>query len=304
MAMSDHEPILLIALLAAMADGRLTDDERAQLQAIDAQLGGSTLEDASREIALGTVRLPEVAARLTSEAVRRDAFATALAICAHDGVTTPTERQFLNELRTALGLDPAGTGPIEQEAAHVAGAPIAGAAPAAVQDGPPPSVAGIDDLILQQAMLTGALELLPDKLANMAIIPLQLRLVYQIGQRHGQQLDAAQVKDLAGTFGIGAAAQVMEGVVRKVLRALGKGAFGGMVGGAAGLAAGAAVSFASTYALGHAAKQYYAQGRRLSAADLKALFARFQEEARTLFPRLEQEITQLSRTVDVRKVLG
>ncbi|MBP6671280.1 MAG: hypothetical protein KA180_17630, partial [Gemmatimonadales bacterium] len=102
----------------------------------------------------------------------------------------------------------------------------------------------------------------------------------------------------------GAAAQVMEGVVRGVLGGLTKGLFGGMIGGAAGVAAGAAVTFASTYALGHVASQYYAQGRSLSAADLRALFARFQEEARTLFPRVQEQIQEQSRTLNLQTVLA
>ena len=112
-----------------------------------------------------------------------------------------------------------------------------------VATGKPPSDAVLDDLILKQAMLTGALEILPDRLANVAILPLQLRLVYQVGQHFGQKLDADQVKDLAGTLGLGAAAQVMESVVRKVLGGIAGGILGGMVGGVTGLAAGAAVSF-------------------------------------------------------------
>ena len=84
-------------------------------------------------------------------------------------------------------------------------------------------------------MLTAALELLPDRLANMAILPLQLRLVYEIGQRYGQQLDADQVKDLAGTFGLGAAAQLVEGMVRKVLGGVASGVLGGLLGRCHGL---------------------------------------------------------------------
>jgi hypothetical protein len=50
------------------------------------------------------------------------------------------------------------------------------------------------------------------------------------------------------------------------------------------------VTFAATYALGHVAAQYYAQGRSLSTADLKALFSRFREEGTTLYPRVEARI--------------
>ena len=168
---------------------------------------------------------------------------------------------------------------------------------------PPPADKSVDDLILNQAMLAGALELLPDKLANLAILPLQIRLVYQIGKQHGQQLDVDQVKDLVATLGIGVTAQALEGVIRKTLGGLTGGLLGGLVGGAAGLAAGMAVTFGTTYALGHVARQYYAQGRKLSAEDLKALFARFQEEAKALFPRVEDRIREQARNLDVKKLL-
>ena len=144
----------------------------------------------------------------------------------------------------------------------------------------------------------------PDRLANLAIIPLQLRMVYQIGQAHGQQMDANQVRDLAGALGIGAAAQVMEGAVRKLLGGAASSILGGLLGGTAGLAAGAAVTFASTYALGHVAKQYYAQGRRLSTADLKALFARFQEEAKTLYPKVQSQVQAQSRSLNIQQLLS
>ncbi|HYW51759.1 MAG TPA: hypothetical protein VE861_14185, partial [Gemmatimonadaceae bacterium] len=171
----------------------------------------------------------------------------------------------------------------------------------------PPSTTAEGDLpsmILDQAILTAALEVLPDRLSNMAILPLQLRLVYTIGQRHGQQLNAAQVKDLAATFGIGAAAQLMESLVRKTFGRLSGGLLGGLLGGATGMAAGATVSFAATYALGHAAMQYYQQGRTLSPADMKALFTRFQGEAESLYPKVQDRVQAVARTTNLQSVLG
>ena len=159
-------------------------------------------------------------------------------------------------------------------------------------------------MILQQAIITGAAEILPDRLANLAIIPLQLRMVYNIGQAHGQQMDANQIRDLAATLGIGAAAQVMEGAVRNLLGGAAASILGGLLGGTAGLAAGAAVTFASTYALGHVAKQYYAQGRRLSAADLRSLFARFQEEATALYPKVQSQVQSQAKSLNVQQLLS
>jgi uncharacterized protein (DUF697 family) len=169
---------------------------------------------------------------------------------------------------------------------------------------PPAPETSPDDFILKQAMLAGALELLPEKLANVAILPVQMRMVYQIGKRHGQELNLDQVKDLGATLGFGMGAQALEGVVRQALGGLAGGILGGLVGSATGLAAGAAVTFASTYALGHVAQQYYAQGRKLSADDLKALFARFQQEAKDLFPKVEEKIKTEAKTLDLQRLLA
>lgn len=284
---NDQKLIVTLALAAALADGREDPRETSALRAVADAAGITDLDALAREIAAGTVRPAELARQLSDEPARRLAYQTALVACHADGPASEAEQRFLDELRVALGLE-GNAGPT---------------APLEVGSGTPPGP-DLNDLIMRQAMLTGALELLPERLATMAIIPLQLRLVYQIGQRHGQQLDANQIKDLAGTLGIGAAAQVMEGVVRGVLGGLTKGLFGSMIGGAAGVAAGAAVTFASTYALGHVASQYYAQGRSLSAADLRALFARFQEEARNLFPRVQEQIQEQSRTLNLQTVLA
>ncbi len=131
------------------------------------------------------------------------------------------------------------------------------------------------------------------------ILPLQMRMVYQIGQRRGQQLDLSQAKDLAATLGLGAAAQAVEGVAIKLLGGLAGGLLGGLMGGATRVATGAAITFAATYALGHVADEYYAQGRTLSAEDLRTQFARFKDEARMMYPRVEQEIRARSRTIDL-----
>lgn len=284
---ADQKLIVTISLAAAMADGRQDPREASALRAVAEAAGITDLDALARDIAAGTLRPADLARQLSDDQARNLAYQTALVACHADGPASEAEQRFLDDLRTALGLD---------------GSTPAGAA-YEIGSGSPPGPE-LKDLILRQAMLTGALELLPERLATIAIIPLQLRLVYQIGQRHGQQLDANQIKDLAGTLGIGAAAQVMEGVVRGVLGGLTKGLFGGLIGGAAGVAAGAAVTFASTYALGHVADQYYAQGRSLSTADLRALFSRFQEEARGLFPKVQEQIQEQSRSLNLQTVMA
>ncbi len=44
-------------------------------------------------------------------------------------------------------------------------------------------------MILNYAVVNGALELLPDTLASMAILPLRMKLVFRIGKSYGYELD-------------------------------------------------------------------------------------------------------------------
>ncbi len=298
MVAPDREAIMGVALMAALADGHATPQEKDALRAAMNRAGITDLDDLTLRVTTGRLSLPDVAARLPEGEARREAYEMALLVCHADGPANPAELGFLTTLRGALGLSAEAVAMVDREAAAVSQS----AEP--LGTGVPPSPEGLDELILQQAIITGAVEVLPDRLANLAIIPLQLRLVYRIGQAHGQQLDANQVRDLAGTLGIGAAAQVLEGTVRRLLGGAASGLLGGLLGGTAGLAAGAAVTFASTYALGHVAKQYYAQGRRLSAADLKALFARFQEEAKTLYPKVQSQVQSQARSLNVQQLLS
>ncbi len=237
---------------------------------------------------------------LSDDAARAYAYELALVVCNAGGTANDREQAFLKELRGALGLGATAVAQLEKDAAALAGAaPAAGESSGAGAADP-----DLEQVILQQAMLAGAVELLPDRLANLVILPLQLRLVYQIGRTYGQQLDVNQIKDLAGTLGIGAAAQVIEGVVSKLVRGVAGGLLGGILGGAGGIAAGAAVTFSATYALGHVAQRYYAQNRTLSPADLRELFQKFQDDARGIFPRVQNEIQSRAKTLNLPNLLA
>ena len=294
---TDKRPIVTIALMAALADGDASPEEQAQLREAMNRLGITDSEGLAQAARTGHLDLEQVVKSLSDDAARAYAYELALVVCHADGSLNDKEAAFLGRLRSALGLAATEVAHLERDAAAIA---TQAAAPDAT---PPPSEADLDQMILQQAMIAGAVELLPDRLANLVILPLQLHLVYQIGRRYGRQLDADQIKDLAGTLGIGAAAQVVEGVVSKLVRGVAGGLLGGIVGSASGLAAGAAVTFASTYALGHVAQRYYAQDRRLSAADLRELFQKFQQDAQGLFPKVQNEIQTRAKSLNLQSLL-
>lgn len=299
----DREPLATVALIAAFVDGFRGPEETTQLQAIAKDIGGSDYDTIARNVLSGQTKLTDVVGRLSDEA-RPQTYELAACVVHADGVANEKEKAFLAELRTVLELDPAATAEVDAVAGGLGGA--AATVPTVVAVASADSPAAQEELILNSAMLTGALELLPQNLATLAIVPLQLRMVYKIGQSHGQKLDAAQIKDLAGAVGIGAAGQVMEGVARKVLGGLAKGLLGRMLGGAVGgvatTAAGAGLSFATTYALGHAARQYYAQGRSLSRDDLRALFGKLRVDAQTMYPKVEARIRDQAKTLNLSDV--
>ena len=317
----DREPIAVICLLAALADGERTAEEQAQLGRIAARLSEGEASTLPQRVERGEITLSDAVRRLSSPEARRLAYEMAVSVAYADGEAGPREGEFLAGLRREMSLADEGLRAVHQEAQALATAPIAGPLPTTgagpTPSSPRPSQAGIpamshdsalDLMIRQQALLAGALELLPQSLASMAIIPVQLRLVYRIGADYGHKPDADQIKDLLGVMGIGAAAQVLDGVARRIVSGLGRGMFGralgGLMGGAAGVAAGAGLAFVTTYALGHAAEQYYAQGRRLSQEDLRQLFARFKGEAEALLPQVQQELHAQAQHLDLGRLLA
>jgi uncharacterized protein (DUF697 family) len=290
------EMLLQVGIAAALADGACDQRERAHLDELARAAGTASTTPL-------VAHLPgDLATRLGSAEARRAAYDLAVAVCHADGVANDAETRFLASLRETLGLDAASVADQTAIAGALAGAPVAGDSVGGE------ATASTDDLILQHAMLAGALELLPQSLATMAVIPVQLRLVYQIGRQHGQKLDAAQAKDLLATVGIGAATQVFDGVARRVLGGVARGVLGrllgGLAGGVAGAAAGAGTVFAATYALGHAAEQYYAQGRVLRPADLRALFGTLRDQALELYPRIQAQIEDRARSLDLQQVVS
>jgi uncharacterized protein (DUF697 family) len=137
----------------------------------------------------------------------------------------------------------------------------------------------------------------------MAIIPLQMKLVYRIGRVYGVETDAAQVRELAATLGVGMTGQYLEQIGRRLLG----GAFGAVAGGLAGAlargAAGAAMSFATTYAIGEVARRYYAGGRSMSADLLKQAFAELLAQGKSLQARYVPQIEQQARSLDPSCIL-
>lgn len=298
----EHKAILCVCILAAFADGVQDETERAQIERIVNGFSGEHLDLASayQDVLIGKLTLAQATAQLQTPSAKALAYEMAVCVCHADGVLSDPERRFLEELRRALQLGSPATDVHHQAAQALAEQPWTGPIPPMVNAN---REAEIDHLVLNAAILNGALEIMLHTLATMAIIPLQMRMVYRIGKSYGYELDRGHIKDFLATVGVGLSSQVFEGFASRLVGGLARGLAGGLLGGLVGQATGSAFAFATTYALGQVARRYYASGRILSAEQLKETFSSMLAEGRSLQGRHSAEIYQQSRQVNVSDLL-
>jgi uncharacterized protein (DUF697 family)/tellurite resistance protein len=309
MTTQDRESILTICLMAAFADGNNDERERAEVKRITDSLGeGADFNTAAlyQKVLQKQVSLADAASKLSTRESKQLAFEMAVCVCDADGAHSPTEKSFLDQLRDQLGLDAAVSATFVNDAAAMASAPIAAAA---ADNNVEPKFAAtmtdaeMDKMILNYSILNGALELLPQSLASMAIIPLQMKMVYQLGKVHGFDLDRSSIKDFLATLGVGLTSQYVEQIGRRLMGGLLGKIAGGLGGGLGSAATGSAFSFASTYALGQVAKRYYAGGRTINTDTLKASFSGLLTEAKSIQNRYLPDIQQRAKTLDMNQVM-
>jgi len=307
MTPSETKSIVTLSLLAAFVDGEKHERERAEIKRIAeglSQADGLNLPTLYQDVLMKRVSLASVAGELKSTESRQLAYEMAVCVCDADGTQSEAERMFLADVRTSLGLD-ASAAAFSQRAEDIAAVPVATAAGGSAVAAPgTPDSAELDKSILNAAILNGALELLPETLSTMAIIPLQMKLVYRIGQSYGYQLDSGHVKDFLATVGVGLTSQYLEQAGRKLLGGLLGKAGGGLLRGLGNQAVSSGMSFASTYALGHVAKRYYAGGRTFSTQMLKDAFSGVVKEGQSLQTQYLPAIQEKARTLDAGKVLS
>jgi uncharacterized protein (DUF697 family)/tellurite resistance protein len=344
MQQTEQKAVLTIAMLAAFADGTKADAEREQIRRIAESLAGDApgldLARLYQDALLKRLSLSEAAAALTQHDHKLLAYEMAVCVCDADGVQSAAEKAYLAELKNALGIANGEAAEATRQADAIAelvdtpatatktipsispavvataGAVAGGAlvAVAANSSAKPPGEvvaitsnvpeAQIDNSIKNYAILNGALELLPQSWASMAIIPLQMKMVYQIGKQYGFELDKGHVKEFIATAGVGFGSQYLEQFGRKLIGGLLGKVGGGLLGGVGRAATGMAFSFASTYALGQLAKRYYAGGRQMNTAVLQSTFNELLGPAKQMQAKYLPEIQAKAKTLDAGKIMA
>ena len=313
MNIEQQKSILTLCLMAAFADGGKDERERQRLQQVADSLvgeGGSAaalnLPQIYQDVLFKRATMESAVAALTEPDGKRLAYEMAVHIIDADGTQTDAERAFLATLRTQLGLSESEAQDVARDGNAIADAAYGLPAGAAAAARPAAQVneAELDKSILNYSILNGALELLPQSWATMAIIPLQTRMVYRIGQSYGYELDSGHIKEFLATVGVGLASQYLEQAGRKLIGGLLGRLAGGLVGGLARGATGMAFSFASTYALGQLAKRYYGGGRTMSTTVLKQTFDELLSPAKELQAKYVPQIQEKARSVNVADVMA
>ncbi|MFH1814738.1 MAG: DUF533 domain-containing protein [Pseudomonadota bacterium] len=320
----EQSALLAIVLHAALADGSKHDRERDEIrriaESISGEAGGADLGRVYQDVLLRRVSLDARIAALTDVGQRQLAYEMAVCVCDADGRQSEAEQRFLGDLKTRLQLDAEQAAAFDAEVdAIVASSEVAvpvSAGDATRPVAPAPAAVGatvfqssvpeaeLDKSILNHSLINGALELLPQSWASMAIIPLQVKMVYGIGKAHGVTLDQGHIREFIAAAGVGLTSQYLEQFGRKLLGGLlGKAAgktFGKLGGGATGIA----FSFATTYALGQLAKRYYAGGRVMNTAMLRDTFQNLLAPAKQMQTQYLPQIRQQAETLDMGRVMA
>ena len=289
---TEKQAILSIALMAALADGQQSDAETASLAATMSDYG----EDLFGEVASGDITLESQVALLTTTEAKQQALETAIAVCHADGTTNEAETEFLYNLRSALNLPSDAASTTQQQANEMAmtsvSTPVTGAS--TVTDGADP----LENLILSHSVIAGALQLLPQGLANLAVLPVQTKMVYQIAEKHGHKPNKENITDLLAVVGVGIASQVVGGIARGLFR----GVAGRLMGGVAGAATDAAVTFGTTFALGGVARKYYEQDRKINTEDIKKVFAERLEQGKQLYSKYSGQVADKAKSFNTNDI--
>lgn len=310
--MNDQEQraLLGLCLMAAFADGNKSDVERDRVREIVEGFKNPALNalEMYREVLLRRVNVRDLTSLLTTPESRMLAYEMALGVCEADGRQNEAEKSFLAGLQRELGIGEGTAAPLRAESGRITDAalpPVLGAsiAPAATTGAGSGADQELDSTILNHAILAGALELLPGSLATMAIVPLQMRLVYRVGQQFGHQLDRQHLGEFLAAAGIGMTSQVLEGYATKLLKGLLGQVAGGLGRGVAGMFTGSAMAFATTWAVGHLAKRYYAGGRTLGGLQLQQTFQSLVGQARGLQQQYLPQIQERSRGLNLTEVM-
>ncbi|MFZ5481630.1 MAG: YcjF family protein [Myxococcota bacterium] len=245
---------LRVLTCVARADGRLKEGERAALEAAARALPGEVDLDALLQ---AHVSLEEELAVLDTRALRQQVHDAAFVMAHADGAPSEAELALLERI-----LPEEGEATLVQQ---VLGETRDTFLPTGIKPIHDPEQRDVEvrEDTLKYAVLCASLGALPIPgvtiLTDLAVVGFQVKLVRDIGQYYGHQMDEQAARSLLGGV-VGSAG------MRVALNNLARFVPGW------GSLFGAVTSFATTIAVGRVAERYFASGGALSAEELRATY--------------------------------
>ena len=274
--------LLTLAMVAVFANGTKDERELHQLRRVLEELSapaGVNLSLQLQDIQLKRRTAHDALALLKRPEARQLAYEVAVCICDVDGVHSDSEHRFLEEVRIALALDVRSARSFERMASAIADASLQ---PDPVRGfSPPVDAAGsqaLDAGIVEVAAFGAALARSGSSLNLLAIIPVQMKLIYRIAKAYDARRERGQVKDLMTQLGVAALPQYLQSFGLFLLQ---------------GAERAEAAAFANTHALGHAAKSIFGSDAETPEALLADRFESLHAQGRQLHqtesPRIEEQ---------------
>lgn len=265
-------------VVVAKADGKISAEERAALQAAFAALPDATdLETFLEE----TANLDDVLAEITSPVAREQLWQSAFGMIHADGTATVEERRLVDKIRMTFQIDEAkasATKRLLDEAKETL-------LPSSIQpiEDPLRRQQEIDQDVLKYSVLSAVLGAFPVPgvaiATDLAVVALQLKLVRDIGQYWGHKVDKDAAKSLLAGLGLGTGARIAVSNLAKLVPVWGS-------------AFGATTAFATTWALGKIANRYFEGGQKTEIAELKGQMKAMEKAGKDAYAQQKEAIVR------------
>jgi uncharacterized protein (DUF697 family) len=282
-----------IRLLVCMAkaDGVLKPDERYELE--EALIGVALPEGHSIETLLDEENDPLKLARKIESSEGRDyTYAAVFALAHCDRELADAEDKILKALRHEWGIkaeeDKSLGKALDASLTTSQSASQTGmSAPLAISDDKK-RAAEFEKLLNRYCILTAVTGAIPVPLVpDLLVVPMQVKMVYDIAALFGQKSDKATVQLMFETLGVGTGVRLGVSMLAKFVPI-----WGSVVGGAS--------AFATSFALGKVAWTFYQSGGAKSVESLKPLFREQQKEGRKEFEKHRAAIDEAGKAHEDR----
>lgn len=280
---------LQLLIATARSDGKVDGAEREAIDRAFASLplpeGYSVDKLLSEEIQvdaiLNDIQTPEI---------RRAAYEAAYLLAHADGAYTDPEKQLLQKARGIWGLPAETDAELDREVDLVATSAIEPSLATGVSS-PAEREQAVRKLTNRYCVLTALTGGIPVPLiGDLMVVPMQAKMVYDIGKLYNCQVNPTMVKSLLAALGIGTGARIAVSSLSKLIPG-----WGSLVG--------ASTAYATTFALSKATSQFFGEGAKEPSENLRTTYQQalpegtkaYEASRSTLEQRkdLQSELTEL-----------